>query len=87
MATVRPAALRAIGTGRVTVLSVKLDAEWKPARVVAAVRSSSNGHRYRVQLRAGTWCCTCRDGLRGEDCSHVQAVALVTRPDGAARTA
>lgn len=80
----RAKALACLREGRVTVLGVKLDAGWKPARVVARVRSSRDGHAYRVQLRVRDWSCTCRDGLRNQPCAHAAAVALVTTTEVAA---
>lgn len=75
---IRTRALACLREGRVTVLGVKLDAAWRPVAVVARVRSSRDGHQYRVMLRAGTWTCDCRDGMRNNTCPHAAAVALVT---------
>lgn len=75
---IRSKALACLREGRVTVLGVKLDAAWRPIRVAARVRSSRDGHPYRVQLSLGNWSCTCRAGMRNEPCPHVAAVALVT---------
>lgn len=77
----RRKALQCIREHRVMVLGVRLDAAWKPVRVVARVRSSRDAHPYRVQLRVGNWSCTCREGLRNEPCGHSAAVALVTTPE------
>lgn len=74
----RPRALAALRSGRVTVLGVKLDAAWRPVTVIARVKSSRDNHRYRVRYLAGQWSCDCRDGQHGIPCAHTAAVALVT---------
>lgn len=80
----RPKALSCLREGRVRVLGVRLDARWRPVRILARVRSSRDGHPYRVELRLNDWSCTCRDGQHGEPCAHVRAVQLVTAEDAAA---
>lgn len=74
----RSRALACLREGRVTVLRVTVNDAWRPVVVFARVLSSRDRHPYRVQLRAGTWTCTCREGLRDQPCAHVTAVALVT---------
>lgn len=74
----RAKALKCIRERRVAVLRVAPDAHWRPTLVIARVRSSRDLHPYRVQLIAGRWTCTCREGLRDEPCAHVAAVVLVT---------
>jgi len=70
----RAKALACLREGRVSVLRAETD----PRRVWAHVKSSRDGYRYRVALQGGKWVCDCRLGLRGEQCAHVAAVALVT---------
>lgn len=81
---VRTKALACLREGRTTVLRVGVDDAWRPVLVVATVRSSRDRHVYRVQLRDGSWSCTCAAGLRGEACPHAAAVALVTTESAAA---
>lgn len=79
----RSRALACLREGRVTVLAVGVDKQWQPIRVLARVRSSRDDHLYRIRRIAGTWSCTCREGLREQPCPHVRAVAMVTTGDGA----
>lgn len=74
----RPRALACLREGRVTILGVKLDAAWRPVRVVARVRSSRDRFAYRVQLRVSRWECNCAAGQKNEPCAHTLAVSMVT---------
>lgn len=75
----RRAALAALRTERVRMKYVRADSGLTVVEVIAQVLSSrEGGPRYAVDLRAGAWHCTCREGLRGVVCKHVHAVQLVT---------
>lgn len=80
---VRARALAALREGRVTVLGVKLDEQWRPVHVLATVRSSRENVRpHRVRFVAGRWSCTCPESTVADgvtrSCPHSAAVALVT---------
>lgn len=74
----RSRALACLREARVRILGVHLTSDWRPIVVMARVRSSRDGHPYRVQYRSGAWSCTCVDGMHGRSCAHVRAVQLVT---------
>lgn len=80
----RAKALACLREGRVAVLRVLPDPRWQPVLVLARVRSSRDGHPYRVQLHGSRWSCTCRAGMRDEPCPHIAAVMLVTTQGAAA---
>jgi hypothetical protein len=76
---VRAKALACLREARVTVMAVKLSAEWRPVLVMARVKSSRDNVRpYRVRFSAGQWTCTCDSRVSDGACPHIHAVSLVT---------
>jgi hypothetical protein len=81
----RRKALARIREDRVRVRVVETDApdSGEPHWVLAVVRSSRDGHPYRVEYVSRVWSCDCREGRRALPCAHTLAVALVTTGVGA----
>lgn len=80
---IRSKALACLRELRVNILRVRVGDDWRPVMVFARVRSSRGPHFYRVQLRDGTWTCTCTAGTRDEQCPHVLSVQYVTTESAA----
>lgn len=76
---VRTRALACLREGRVRVIGVNNDEQWRPVQVIATVRSSrEHVGAYRIRFSAGRWSCTCDGVVDGLLCPHASAVALVT---------
>lgn len=78
---IRTKALAILREQRLRLVTVKCpDGGTVPDLILARVKGFHGV--YAVDLIAGRWTCTCREGLDGE-CAHAWAVRLVTGHGGA----